>query len=312
VVGDAPRSQRDLRRSALLIRGDGQRGYALIEALVALALTAVVFAAALALHDRLTASFRRSAEDAALQQSTRAAFDRLSADLRLAGFNIHPDGAGGRPEEAIEGMWERAVVLRADFDFEDPATGESPEATLGGASAPFRLVSTGNDEIVGYALGKPAGGGAGLGFVADVVGVPRDGAGETVTLTAVHTDESDPPYTLYRYTVSHGGASVSRQPVADDIRSLRIVYRDGAGAPLAPAGGADDGASRDLRRRIMYVQVGIVGMTEHPDLSWTDPGEPAGPARHHRKLVLEGVVALRNGGLTGAIDIPADPPAWPP
>ncbi|MGH9866853.1 MAG: PilW family protein [Candidatus Polarisedimenticolia bacterium] len=283
----------------------------MIEALVALGLTAVLFAALLTLHDRLAASFKASENEATLQQTTRAAFDRIVADVRLAGLNIHPDGAEGRPEEAIEGMWDAVLVVRADFDFEDPAASLSPETSLGGPSLPFRVVSTGNDEIVAYALGKASGGGETRAFVADVAGVPRDGSGETVSLTDVHVTHDDPPYTLYRFVVSANSTSVTRQPVADGIRSMSFRYQDSAGVFLPAAGGADDPAGVSLRRRVHRVEVRILGMTEDPDPSYLNPADPAGTARHHRTFVLRGSVTPRNEGLDGAIDIPPDDPNSP-
>ncbi|HUF17870.1 MAG TPA: prepilin-type N-terminal cleavage/methylation domain-containing protein [Thermoanaerobaculia bacterium] len=69
-----------------------QRGFSLVEVLIAVTIFAVIFIAALMMYDRSTGVFKRGVEAADSQQNTRVAFDRLAADLRMAGFDYDRDG----------------------------------------------------------------------------------------------------------------------------------------------------------------------------------------------------------------------------
>lgn len=291
-------------------------GFTLAEVLVAVAVFAVVSAIALTLYQQLQKSFKSGENAASQQQNTRIAFDRLIADLRMAGFNYNPDGDGSRPDEQIEGMWQNALTIRGDFDFET-TDATTPESTLGGAGMTFGIVSTANDEIVTYALGKPSGiGGTSLQFQADVASVPRDGTVETVTITNVHLDSNSPPYTLYRIGLKPAGAPLSsmgdKQPVADNIRSLRFTYYDGAGNVLTTmAGGMDTTTAMDLRKKIAKVGVTIVGMTQDPDRSYVDPTDTNPLGRNYRKFELASDVTPRNLGFVGIPDLDLDDPNMP-
>ena len=296
-----------------------ESGFTLSEVLVAVTVMAVLFVVAFSLYDSLQKSFKLSENAATEQQNTRVAFDRMVSDVRMAGFNFNPDGDTDRPDEQIEGMWNTAVTVRGDYDFEDASLRTTPESTLGGSSATFKTVSTGNDEIVTYALGKPSGtGGSSISFVADVSGVPRDGTQETVTISNVALAQTDPPYTLYRYIVSPNSTTVVKQPVADNIKSMQFVYYSGANDPntgtptvITAVGGAEDTASKAARKSISKVGIQVVGMTEDPDLAYIDPTDASSPTRHYRKFVLETDVTPRNLGMVGVVDIDLDDPNAP-
>ena len=93
-----------------------ESGLTLVELLVAMTVLLIVVACALAMYDATVASFKKSEKAAEQQQGTRIAFDRISADLQMAGFNFNPDGDPSRPDEQIEAAYDTAIVLRADFD----------------------------------------------------------------------------------------------------------------------------------------------------------------------------------------------------
>ena len=293
-----------------------ERGFTLAEVLVAIAVFAVISAIAMTLYTRLQKSFKQGENAATQQQNTRIAFDRMVSDLRMAGFNYNPDGDTGRPDEQIEGMWQNAVTVRGDFDFET-SDATSPESTLGGPSDTFGVVSTGNDEIVTYALRKPNGsGGSTIQFEADVSQVPRDGTLETVPLDNIHLDVNSPPYTLYRITLKPGGTALSSiadyQPVADNVRNLEFTYYDGAGAAITTmAGGMDDPNSIALRKKIAKVQIKVVGMTQDPDLAYLDPADSNPASRNYRKYELSGDVTPRNLGFVGMPDLDLNDPNTP-
>jgi prepilin-type N-terminal cleavage/methylation domain-containing protein len=76
-----------------------QRGFSLMEILVAVAIFALIFIAALTIYDRSNREFRSGMERTDMQQSTRVAFEKIVAELRQAGFDYDrdgfPSGAGG-------------------------------------------------------------------------------------------------------------------------------------------------------------------------------------------------------------------------
>ena len=157
-----------------------ERGFSLVEMTMAFAIFIFAALAAYALYAAGTRSFRKAENATDLQQNARTGFDQMVRELRLAGFNTNADGTPTRPDEQIEGAWDTAVSIRADFDFEDASKNTTPETSLAGT---FNIVTTGNDEIVTFALGKPTpAAGSAFGFVADVGDTTRNGTDEAVAL----------------------------------------------------------------------------------------------------------------------------------
>jgi prepilin-type N-terminal cleavage/methylation domain-containing protein len=297
-------------------RRQARRGFTLAEIMVAIAVFAVVAAIAMTLYQQLQKNFKQGENAVAQQQNTRIAFDRLIADLRMAGFNYNPDGSIVRPDEQIEGMWQNAVTIRGDYDRET-SDASTPESSLGGPTATFHVVSTGNDEIVTYALGKPTGGGGtSIQFQADVTAVPRDGTVDTVTINNVYMDMNSPPYTLYRIVLKPGGTALSnmpdKQPLADNIKSMTFTYYDALGNVLGTmAGGMDTAADIAARKKIAKVGIQIVGMTQDPDRDYADPTDTNPLSRNYRKFDLASDVVPRNLGFVGAPDLDVDDPNTP-
>lgn len=285
-------------------------GFGLIEMLLATAIFAVVGAVALLFHAAASRSFAMAITLTDQQQSTRVAFNRVTSDLLMAGFNADPDGDPTRTDEAIEGAWDTALTFRADFDSLDPAESSSPEEALAGTA--YGAVTTGNDEIVTYALAKsgPAGPDLlGLRLEADR---PRSGIPRIIAIPKVALVQDDPPYTLYRITLAdrpgafpsspNASSDFIYEPVADNIRSLTFRYWSDGGEMLGPdtpgdpaddLGGGDSG--RAARGRIRRISIRLVGMTDAPDPEFIDAGD-ATTARHNRKLALEGEIRPENLG----------------
>lgn len=69
-----------------------QRGFTLLEVMVATAIFVVIMVAALVLYSRSNKVFKHGVESADTQQSTRIAFDKLVMDVRMAGFDYDRDG----------------------------------------------------------------------------------------------------------------------------------------------------------------------------------------------------------------------------
>lgn len=90
---------------------NSQRGMTLPEILVASAIFLVILVAALMMYDQSNKIFKTSVESADMQQNTRAGFDRLVADVRMAGFDADRDGV---PARAAAGVWQPNTMYATD------------------------------------------------------------------------------------------------------------------------------------------------------------------------------------------------------
>ena len=309
-------------------RRSGQRGMTLVEILVAVAILAVVMVVVLSIYDLSRKSFKKGENVAEQQQAVRIAFDQLITDMRATGYNYNPDGSKTRPDEQFEAAYDTAVVVRGDFDAEDPVASLTPESTLGGTT--FLAVSTGNDEIYTYVLAKADGSSTdSMTFDADVQQAVRDGVVETVTIPNVAMVHDDPPYTLYRISLNNDSttwgtpAFFTRIPLIDNIYSMSFRYYDQTGLQANGTfdlssvsddiGGDDGGIARDTRDGIRRVSVELTGLTREPDLGWTDESDPYAATEQHRKFTLGSDITPRNIGTVGIKDLSADvtPPGKP-
>lgn len=318
-----------------------ERGFSLVEMMIASAIFAIAAAVAFILYTAAQKSYKAGQNFTDQQQNTRAGFDRLLSDIRNAGYNYNPDGSKTRTDEQIEAAYDTAIVLRSDLDFEDPALKGAPETSIQGI---FNTVSTGNDEVVAYVLAKPTwSGGSTLTFNADIdnptraalvylgnnisVG-PRDSAVEPVRLGNAAVVQDSPPYTLYRVTLNNDVSSYSsganptadtffvKQPVADNIKAMTFRYFDDQGilvSPNTPGDPSDDigGAesASPTRSRIRRIVVDLVGMTADPDQGYSDPAEASTSSTvHYRKFDLASDVTPENLGRSGMQDSDNTPP----
>jgi prepilin-type N-terminal cleavage/methylation domain-containing protein len=313
-----------------VIERPGERGMSMVEVLVALAILVIAGLVALMLYDASRKSFKRGENVTEQQQAVRIAFDKLNSDLRMAGFNTNPDGVD-RPDEQIEAAFDTAVIVRADYDAEDPAASLTPETALATGGA-FRAVSTGNDEVVLYALARPNGTGPNsLQFNADMRESPRNGTLETITINnlVLVQNPANAPYTLYRITFSTNPAAwgtsgfVTRTPLVENVRAMRFKYYDLAGNQINSVfdlasttddiGGSEAPVSVAQRASVRRVEIELEGLTREPDLSYTDPEDPNAATRSLRKFSLTADVTPRNLGLKGIQDLNSDlvPPGKP-
>lgn len=243
-----------------------QRGFTLAEILVTTAIFAIIMLAALAVYDRSNRVFKTSTESADMQQSTRIGFDKLVSDVRMAGFDYNRGGvpteswAAPQPDEQIEYAGPSAFGFRANFDYNtNAAQGNGLETALEpvniNSQTIFPYVTTGNDEIVIYALRSAdnSKNTNSIGFYVDDY-TPRSVFPSTLTpapagsnpskkedklvvgaaqaaCTATSPDtcgidltNNNPPYTLYRITVDDVLNGRKGTPVAENIRSLNFRY----------------------------------------------------------------------------------------
>jgi len=251
----------------------GERGFTLVESLLSSCLLLVGLLLSLTAYDAGKRSLAKSESLAEQQQAARTAFDQIVSRVRAAGLEVNPDSDPARPDEAIEGAFSTAAVVRGDFDGADPVDAATPETSLAGGV--FETVTTGNDEIVAYALAKGDGTDTGsIRFDADVRNVPRDGIVETVTISGVTLTPVLPPYTLYRFTLNNdvtkwgSGLFVVKQPVLDGVASLTFHYFDALGGEIDPAslGGAGTPEAVLARSRIRRIAIEVVSATSYGNL----------------------------------------------
>src|SRR5437762_14315031 len=69
-----------------------QRGFSLAEVMVASAIMIIVIVGILMLYDRANKVFKTGNEAAELQQNVRIAYERMIADVRMAGFDYKRGG----------------------------------------------------------------------------------------------------------------------------------------------------------------------------------------------------------------------------
>jgi Tfp pilus assembly protein PilW len=298
----------------------GERGLSLIEVIVATAVLVVAILIALTVYDAARSSFKKGENATVQQEAVRIAYDRLTADLRMLGFNVFPDGNASSPDEQLEVALDHAIIFRGDFDAEDAAKKNDHEGALAGGF--FNVVSTGNDEVVGYVLSKPDGTGPdSITFQADVDDEPRNGNVATVTVNNVVLNPgatTSPPYTLYKITLNNNVATccsgdfIVRTPMVENIRSMSFQYFDASSTvPIAAPATTEVTAEKQKRSSVTRFNVSLVGMTKDPDMNYTDATDAVAPK--YRKFELRGDVVPRNMRLKGIQDLNATttPPTKP-
>ena len=112
-----------------------QRGFSLAEIMVASAIMIIVVVGVLMLYDRANKVFKTGNEAAELQQNVRVAYDRMVADIRMAGFDYKRGGALLPGQSAAPWQAGRAY---SNGTIVTPTTpnGHTYRATNGGTSGP--------------------------------------------------------------------------------------------------------------------------------------------------------------------------------
>lgn len=329
-----------------------QAGFSIAEFLVASAIFLFVAVVAYTAFENSRASYGRGESAAEMQQRTRLTFELMLEELRLAGFDYNRDGVEtpypDHPDEQLEWVGAAALTMRANLDYTNLESGREPDLQTDPSDSDFGevccpVVTTGNDEIVTYALRStdPSKNTDAIEFKVDLTAPrdagwdPLDGTAvgeEVVEITNLDFSNENPPYTLYRFHLDENG-QVQARPMAENVRSLSFVYEDSEGndfyctsreddgscatgnqVPFDTLGGADhlsgtDNARRDGRAQVRRVHVEIVGMTEDDDLRYVDQDDPVMP--HRRKMVLDTIITPQNLGLRGRPDLDSEDAAVP-
>jgi prepilin-type N-terminal cleavage/methylation domain-containing protein len=247
-----------------------------------------------------------------------------------------------QPDEQIEYVWHSAITIRGNYDYDadDDVSHYEHGRERNLESVQFPIVTTGNHEIVTYALvsNKPgASNSDSVTFFADVNSggtptrraYPGGTAERLVTIPGVDLSNNNPPYTLNRYTLSDTGEIVTT-PLADNIRSLTFSYFQDAAArqpltdlaatpaPINDVGGGDQYdpahpdavlSNRVIRRKIRAVTVQLVGMNATSDVKYQDPTDTV--AANYRQFSLQSTIVPRNLGITGLRNGSSNPPPAP-
>jgi hypothetical protein len=274
-------------------RRKSERGLTLIEALVAITVFTVVFIVALLLYQIATGSYLRTDSAVTQQQNVRFGMDRMSETLRDAGAGHNMLGSRKLADEQIEGAWESAIFVRGDFDNERETALENTT---------FPIVTTGNDEIVGYVLRKGTANPYTISIRADLTGTGRDAiftsnasiAGEepgNVNVAArTLAEQTNPPYQLVRVTFT-GAGEPRYDVVAENVRSLQFKYYPASGTAEVAVGNSGADAQRVERAKIRKIYAKLVGMTDRPDLQ---------TQKDYRNFTLEQTILAVNLGVVGS------------
>jgi len=137
-----------------------QRGMSMAEILVASAIFLLIVVTALMVYDQSNKIFKTSVESSEMQQNTRAGFDRLVSDVRMAGFDVDRDGV---PIRSAAGVWQPLTMYIAGaIVAPTPANGFSYRVVTGGVSGPLQPTNwpttagatlTGDGSVTWLALG---------------------------------------------------------------------------------------------------------------------------------------------------------------
>lgn len=313
-----------------------KKGFTLVEIMVAIFIFVLIIIAAYQVYERSQKTYILGEQLSDLQQNVRFAYEQISYDLRIAGFNVYPDDESTRPDEQIEGAWSGAIAIRADFN-QSPAssdytcTDSNNDRLCDEGTGQFLSVSTDNSEIRIYALAKKPNDSNGetIKFKADL-SKPRDakvgesGNLETIEVKGIAINQTNPPYTLYRITIdpnaniSNGGtvpqSALVWTPLAGNIYSLNFTYynNQGIGDDKIIAPDENDISSKEdeylkkhgypfgsaLTNYIKNVKFTLKGVTQNPDPRWVDSKDPYQVTKNKRKIDLSSTIVLKNVGVS--------------
>ncbi|HPR65145.1 MAG TPA: prepilin-type N-terminal cleavage/methylation domain-containing protein [Thermoanaerobaculia bacterium] len=308
-----------------------RHGFTLIEVLVAITIFTILMIAALKVYDQSQRSFILGEQQSDVQQNLRFAFEKVTGELRLAGFDFNHDADAMRPDEQLEGIWPGAIVFRANYDPSNDETKNDSAPTYIDKNDPlFSVVTTTNEEIHAFVLSKDpsqalAGSNEKIEFWADT-SKPRDATlttmanQEKITISNISLTQSKPPYTLYLVTFPDADEPSTPvfTPLASNIFSMKFTYFDQWGVdptheidPMNYDGNEVTGLESDTARKargyifnsgtdtpfVKNVVVELTGMVSRPDGDYVDPQDTNNDTKHYRKYTLSGTVQMFNIGV---------------
>lgn len=250
-----------------------------------------------------------------------------------------------QPDEQIEYAHKRALTIRANFDYETERTDSTGHVINGREptlqTPQFPVVTTGNDEIVTYALRSVSGANPDkVEFYADVPDRRAHPGGRAENLVQIPNVDlcttgtcTSPPYTLYRFTLAPSTGAIQAAAIATNVREIEFTYYPdavGTGTPLVftpaianTAGSAGGGQynpnlttagaeARGRRAEIKSIRINLTGMNSSRDQKFFNPREAStSAALHYRTYSLESLVVPRNLGKMGVREQAQAPPGEP-
>lgn len=312
-----------------------KKGFTLVEVLVAIFIFVLILISAYQVYERSQKTYILGEQLADLQQNLRFAYEQISYDLRVAGYNVYPDDEATRPDEQLEGIWRGAIAIRADFDNRpagDEYTCEDSDNNrmCDSGTGNFLSVSTDNSEIRIYALAKKPNdpNGETISFLADLSKPRNARVGEisnleTIEIKGVAINQTNPPYTLYRITIDPNANITNGQkvpqsalvwtPLASNIYSMQFTYYNENGVAQSYIVPPDENniVSKEntyLRKHgfpfgstpsgfAKYIQFTLKGVTQNPDPRWVDSKDPYQATKNKRKIDLSSTIVLKNVGV---------------
>jgi prepilin-type N-terminal cleavage/methylation domain-containing protein len=248
-----------------------KKGFTLVEVIVAVFIFTLVILAAYQIYDHSQKTYLLGEQLSDVQQGIRFAYEKVSQDLRVTGYRVYPDSEALRPDLPLEGIWPRAIAIRASFTaLNDPSahfTGLEctnkgvPDGLCTSTSVGiYPIVTTQNSDIHIYVLAKkPLGTGVAgsdeqVKFKVDLNGprtatVSNPANLETIEVTGISLAQTDPPYTLYlvqvpdTLSITNNDTVHSNQmdwtPIAANIVSMQFEYYNQNGISAANIVAAD-------------------------------------------------------------------------
>jgi len=321
-------------------------GFSLAEVAVATAVFSMVVLAAFQLYDQSQKLYVLGEAATDQQQSTRIGFEQMMSDLRLTGFDVNRDSQNIVIDEKIEGVWNRAIAVRANFNYNQPDIANvrvdrgrevSLELPVSTTNPTPRAVTTGNGEIIVYALKSADSTQNSDSLTVNVdIGTPRRGVLSAVTLSGVELSGTHPPYNLIKTQIGAGGAFDPPVILASNIRDLVFTYTtnmsdqplttanvtalnnklDTTNVTMTIVGTSYTLPANQFRSSVRTIKVALTGASAIPDWKYVDKAEtlPASdPSKmlYKRKFILSADATPRGMTVDGEIDIDVNPPSPP-
>ncbi len=296
------------------LKGEKNRGYTLVEVLVAVALGLLIVAVLYNLMIVQQRSYANQNNVAEMQQNVRTAMNILTADLRMAGFGFSVNGIYNATAGTVYAVTPNnsssapdGITLRYGVN-PDP---NNPQNTVSLSSA-MANSNTGIPMVVSNATGFQAGDAVIITDGQNAACLTLSGNPSGNTLPYNNTPSNLFPaggfsagsqvlklkvvsYRIHNHTLQCQINGGTWQDVVYNIEDLQLGY---AGTGTTPGNWVDN-PNPVNPSTLNVVQVNVVGRSAVPDPFFDGQRPPlrdhaSGPADHFRRRVLTSVVRIRN------------------
>jgi type IV pilus assembly protein PilW len=300
------------------------RGVALVEPVVAMLLGLVLLAGAVTVFMQSTRSARTAAPVSRLEETLRAAFERLEPDIRMANYwgltnradrvtNVATPASGRTAIDALVGNscgvnWTadltRYIDARrhGDYDLTCPASRPAPWSDVLIVRRASARRSAPRAGTIQLQTNRQAGAIFADGIVPPGLGAAPRSETHDLLVNAYYVGaaapgpDGVPQWALYRQALAEdagGRPRIVNSIVARGIAELRVQF----GVDTDGDGNADvyvdPGAAELAGGRVVSVKLRLAALADHPETGAAGPS-PSAPGEHRRRIVLEKTIALRN------------------